>query len=152
MIVQQHGLLPPSWSTASALDFGDTVESEREVAQSCLTLCDPMGCSLPGFSIHGILRARILEWVTISFSRGSSTSRDWTRVSCIGGRRFTLWASREALVTPYFSPFPKNLMGFGFSFSLSLIDFSSVQYLSIGLCKASLLYHLLFKAMFSLVL
>ena len=46
-------------------------EGEGEVAQSCLTLCDPVDCSLPGFSIHGILQARILEWVTISFSRGS---------------------------------------------------------------------------------
>ena len=43
-----------------------------EVAQSCPTLCDPMDCSLPGSSVHGILQARILEWVAISFSRGSS--------------------------------------------------------------------------------
>ena len=42
------------------------------VAQSCLTLCDPVDCSLPGYSVHGILQARILEWVAISFSRGSS--------------------------------------------------------------------------------
>ena len=42
------------------------------VAQSCLTLCDPMDCSLPGSSVHGILQARTLEWVAISFSRGSS--------------------------------------------------------------------------------
>ena len=48
--------------------------SEREVAQLCPTLCDPMDCSLPGFSVHGILQARILEWVTITFSRGSSQS------------------------------------------------------------------------------
>ena len=41
-------------------------------AQSCLTLCDPVDCSLPGFSVHGILQARILEWVAISSSRGSS--------------------------------------------------------------------------------
>ena len=67
-----------------------------EVAQSCLTLCDPMDCSLPGSSVHGILQARILEWVTISFSRGSSWPRDRTRVSRIGGRRFNLWATREA--------------------------------------------------------
>ena len=53
--------------------------------------------SLPGFSIHGILQARILEWVSISFSRGSSWPRDRTGVSCIGGRRFNLWATREAL-------------------------------------------------------
>ena len=70
-----------------------------EVTQSCPTLCDPMDCSLPGFSIHGILQARILEWVTISFSRGSSQPRDRTRVSHIGGRCFNLWATRELL--PY---------------------------------------------------
>ena len=69
---------------------------ESEVAQSCLTLCDPVDCSLPGSSIHGILQARILEWVAISFSRGSSWLRDQIRVSCIAGRFFTLWATREA--------------------------------------------------------
>ena len=52
------------------------------VAQSCLTLCDPMDCSLPGFSVYGILQARILDWVTISFSRGTSWPRDQTQVSC----------------------------------------------------------------------
>ena len=66
-----------------------------EIAQSCLTLCDPMDCGLPGFSIHGILQARILEWVTISFSRGSSRPKDRTWVSRIGGRRFNLWATRK---------------------------------------------------------
>ena len=54
-----------------------------EVAQSCPTLCDPMDCSLPGSSVHGILQARILEWIAISFSRGSSWPRDQTLVSCI---------------------------------------------------------------------
>ena len=54
------------------------------VAKSCPTLCDPMDCSPPGSSVHGILQARILEWVAISFSRGSSWSKDWTHVSCIG--------------------------------------------------------------------
>ena len=68
-------------------------ESESEVAQSCLTLCDPVDCSLPGFSVHGILQARVLEWVAISFSRGSSQHRDWTQVSRIAGRRFNLWAT-----------------------------------------------------------
>ena len=52
--------------------------------------------SLPGFSLHGILQARVLEWVAISFSRGSSRLRDRTQVSHIGGRRFNLWATREA--------------------------------------------------------
>ena len=70
-------------------------KKNAEVAQSCLTLCNPMDCSLPGSSIHGIFQARILEWVAISFSRRSSWPRDWTRVSCIVGRRFTIWATRE---------------------------------------------------------
>ena len=64
---------------------------KSEVIQSCPTLCDPMDCSLPGSSIHGILQARILEWIVISFSRGSSKPRDWTWVSCIAGRLFTIW-------------------------------------------------------------
>ena len=54
-----------------------------------------MDCSLPGFSVHWILWARILEWVTILFSRGSSQPGDWTQVSCIEGRFFTIWAARE---------------------------------------------------------
>ena len=65
----------------------------NEVAQSCPTLCDPMDCSPPGSSIHGIFRARVLEWVAISFSRGSSRPRDWTQVSCIAGIHFTVWAT-----------------------------------------------------------
>ena len=59
------------------------------VAQSYTTLCDPMDCNPPGSSVHGILQARILEWVVISSSRGSSQPRDRTRVSyvsCIGRR------------------------------------------------------------------
>ena len=47
----------------------------KQIAQLCLTLCDPMECSLPGSSVHGILQARILEWVAISFSRESSRPR-----------------------------------------------------------------------------
>ena len=70
---------------------------EGEVAQSCPTLCDPMDCNLLGFSIHGILQARILEWIAISFSKGSSRPRDWTQVSHIGGRRFNLWATDKCL-------------------------------------------------------
>ena len=56
------------------------------VDQSCPTLCDPMDCSLPGSSVHGISHARILEWVAVSFSRGSSRPRDRTHISCIGRR------------------------------------------------------------------
>ena len=64
-----------------------------KVTQPCLTLCDPMDC------IHGILQARILEWVAFPFSRGSSQPRDQTQVSCIAGRFFTIWATREALTS-----------------------------------------------------
>ena len=59
------------------------------VAQSCQALCDPMDGSPPGSSVHGILQVRILEWVAISFSRGSSLPRDRTQVSCTTGRYFT---------------------------------------------------------------
>ena len=61
-----------------------------EIAQSCPTLCDSMDCSLPGSSVHGIFQARVLEWVAISFSRGSSRPRDRTQVSCIVDRCFTV--------------------------------------------------------------
>ena len=70
-------------------------ESESEVAQSYPTLCNPMDCSLPCSSVHGIFQARVLEWVAISFSRGPSRPRDWTQVSLIVGRHFTVWATRE---------------------------------------------------------
>ena len=65
------------------------------VTQLCLTLCDSMDYTLPGFSVHRILQARILEWIAIPFSRGSSWSRDQIRVSCIADRFFSIWASRE---------------------------------------------------------
>ena len=65
-------------------------ESENEVAQSCPTLFDPIDCSSPGSSVHRILQARILEWVAISFSMGSSQPRDRTGVSRIAGSRFIL--------------------------------------------------------------
>ena len=65
-------------------------ESESEVTQSCPTLCNPMDCSLSGSSVHGIFQVRILEWVVISFSRGSSQPRDRIQVSRIVGRCFTV--------------------------------------------------------------
>jgi len=68
-------------------------EKESEVTQSCLTLCDPMDCSLPGSSVHGIFQAIVLEWIAISFSSGSSQPRAWTLVSHIVDRRFTIWAT-----------------------------------------------------------
>ena len=60
------------------------------VAHPCLTLCDPVDCSPPGSSVHGILQASILEWVAISFSRGSSQPRDRTQISHIAGEFFTI--------------------------------------------------------------
>ena len=69
------------------------------VAQSCSTLCDPMDCSPPGSSVHGIPQARIVEWVAISFSRGSSQLRDRTCISwvpCTGWLVLYHWATREA--------------------------------------------------------
>ena len=67
------------------------VKEKVKVAQSCLILCHPMD-----YTVHGILQARILEWVAVPFSRGSSQARDWTQVSCIAGRFFTSWATRKA--------------------------------------------------------
>ena len=65
------------------------------VAQSCQSLCDSMDCSPTGSSVHGILQARILEWVAIPFSRGSSRPKDQTQVSCTEGRFFAVWATRK---------------------------------------------------------
>ena len=68
------------------------------VAQSCLTLWNPMDCSPPGSSVHGILKARNPECIAISFSRASFRPRDRIRVSCITSRFFTVWATKEAPV------------------------------------------------------
>ena len=68
------------WSVLGEVKWSDSVVSDS---------LRPMDCSLPGFSVHGISQARILEWGAISFSRGSSRPRDWTRVSCIVSGRFT---------------------------------------------------------------
>ena len=67
---------------------------ERDVSCSLMSkFCDPTDCSPPGSSVYGILQERILEWVAISFSRKSSRPRDWTWISCIAGRLFTVWVS-----------------------------------------------------------
>ena len=87
--------IPPTHSSQSSWIF---LKSESEVAQSCPTLCDPMDGSLSGSSFHGIFQARILEWIAISFSRRSSWPRDWTWISCIVGRRFTVWATKEDIL------------------------------------------------------
>ena len=92
----------------------DNKENEVLVAQSGLTPCDPMDYSPPGSSDHGILQERILEWVAISFSRGSSWCRGQSRVSCIAGGFFTIWATREdptkfCLGNSYNEPYDLNL-------------------------------------------
>ena len=58
------------------------------IIQLCLTVCNSMDCSPQGSSVHGILQARIMEWIAILFSRGSSRPRDQTQFSCIEGRFF----------------------------------------------------------------
>ena len=76
------------------------------IAQLCPTLCDPIDCSPPGSSVHGILQARTLEWIAIPFSRISSWPRNWTPVSYIAGRFFTIWTTRETLNKYYPLSFP----------------------------------------------
>ena len=73
------------------------VEVKLLVTQSCLTICDPMDCSPPGFSIHKVLQARILEFATISFARACFQPRYQTWISCSAGGFFTIWATRETL-------------------------------------------------------
>ena len=103
------GSLSKSWvqlhlaSSASASFSGqsrsDCIEQKVKVkVKSCPTLCDPMDCSLPGSSVHGIFQAIVLEWIAISFSRGSSWPRDQTWVSRIVDRHFTVWATREVCI------------------------------------------------------
>ena len=65
------------------------------VAQSCPTLCNPVDCSPPGSSVHGIHQARVLGWVAVPFSRGSFWIRGQTQVSCSAYRLFTIWTIRE---------------------------------------------------------
>ena len=89
----------PKWNRQRHYYMISLIVKEKVLmTQSCMILCDPMDCILPGSSVHGILQTRILEWVPIPFSGGSSRSRDWTWVSCITGRFFTIWATREALL------------------------------------------------------
>ena len=76
-------------------------ESESEVAQSFPTLCDPMDCSLAGSSIHGIFKARVLEWVSIAFSWGSSQLRDQTWESWVMGRCFYHRSHQESPLNAY---------------------------------------------------
>ena len=109
--------------------------------------CNPMDCSLPGSSVPGILQVRILEWVAISYSRGSSWPRDQTQVSCMWGRFFTIWATGEVLISvkllsipnaqgpaslervPSFSP-PYLNLNFSLKINQPLFNFPQVLYFS----------------------
>ena len=83
------GLYIQTYSFSSSLVW---MWVKQKITQSCPTLCDPMD-----YTVHGILQARILEWVAFPFSRGSSQSRDQTQVSRIAGRFFTSWATKGSL-------------------------------------------------------
>ena len=89
-----------NWCSQYGEQYGHFSKKSRtsisEVTQSCSTLCNPMDCSLPGSSVHGIFQARILEWIAISFSRRSSRHRDWTQVSRVVGRHFTVLSHPES--------------------------------------------------------
>ena len=76
--------------------------------QSCPTLCSHVNCSPPGFSVHDTLQARILEWVAMPSSRGSSQPRDWIQVSSFTGEFFTIWATREAHIVFHKSVFSRS--------------------------------------------
>ena len=103
LIVRKHQHVGRAWkftgteSNTKSLDNSEAQckhhGKEVKVAQLCPTLCDPMD-----YTVHGLLQARILEWVAFPFSRGSSKPRDWTDVSHFAGRFFTIWATREALL------------------------------------------------------
>ena len=86
----QAGSLPPA-PPGKLWRSGDGQRAVKAlVTQSCPTLCDPMNSSSPGSSVHRNFQARVLEWVVIPFSRGSSQPRDQTQVSCIVGRFFAI--------------------------------------------------------------
>ena len=122
---KQHPWGPCSWMWKVRVKVKPPSTSRCSVVvsltQSCPNLCEPKDCWSPGSNVHGIFWARILEWVAISFSRGSFQPRDWTQVSCIAGRRFYLLShQRKPLVYPQiiktFSCFFLGILVLGFTF------------------------------------
>ena len=127
----KQGLVQGLWGLVSYIPLW-LKWSEEKVAQSCPTLCNPLD-----YTVHGILQARILEWVAVPFSRGSSQPKDLTQVSCIAGRFFTSWASREipaqaSGVKGYWLMFGRSLPGSiwiwiggaGWIHAMSVVDFA----------------------------
>ena len=108
-------------SSQRALEFHRTASlyqcRDCLVTQSCPTLCDPMDSSTPGSSVHGILQVRILEWVAIPFSGGSSPPSDWTHVFCIGRQILYHWVNWEA---PSLSSHPLYCEAFSLPLRFSL--------------------------------
>ena len=90
--IKRNKIVPVSWF----LPLWSSLSSKVSLTWRCLTLCDPIDYSPSGCSVHGISQARILEWVAISLSWGSSRPRDWTWLSCYLCRFFTNWAIRKA--------------------------------------------------------
>ena len=88
LLPEPQGLL--NVNSYSSLGFNLLRKWKVKVKSLSLTLCDPMDCSLPGSSVHGIFQARILKWFAFSFPRRSSQSRDWTQVSCIVARCYSI--------------------------------------------------------------
>ena len=89
----------PNWCPRIAWWCGSlllTLKLGLRTPKSCVRLCDSVDCRLPGSSVHGILQARILEWIATPFFRESSWPRAQTRVSCTAGRFFNIWATRGA--------------------------------------------------------
>ena len=86
--------------------FEGTVTMNVVVSLPCPTLCDPVDCGPPGSSVHGILQARILGWVAMPSSRGSSQLRDWTQVSRTGGQ-ILYRMSKSSSLPSFYATFPK---------------------------------------------
>ena len=99
-----------------------------------------MDCSLPGSSVHGILQARILEWVAIPFSKEPSQPRDWTWVSCIAGRFFTIWATENGKCNYY----KCNWLGYNYQFwNLNYVEYISLciyMYIYVYICICIYMY------------
>ena len=98
-----EGSLAVSYKTKCTLTFGYSCGS---VAKLCLTLCNLMDFSRLGSSVRGISQAKILEWVVLSLSRGSSRPRDWTCISHIGRWILNHWTTREVLLTCFHNSLP----------------------------------------------
>ena len=116
-----YHLINKSWIQLMWLESLDSDVCVCVCFQSCLTLCDPMDCSPPGSSVHGISQAGTLEWFAISSFRGSSQLRDWTWVSCIGRWILCCWTTGEALDSNKHLYFPDA--GIHLKNTLSLILF-----------------------------